>query len=224
MAAKGWPLTTKSPGFLHRGQVQPKWGVHAEEMDQLGSARPAMRLSGLRPSSPASTFNTNMDLVDAIAANTIYPQVPAPSNETATHSSQLRAMPGVVVGVIRASVARLSCICDLIPSPPSDVAMNTTRLLSALCLSGALGSCAHPPPEKKPPPIVQAHSFSCEGFAKHADGSWWAGPNTLPFDLGTHTGVVIRNAGPINRHFAVFSTGENLYDVLEQHCGGAPNR
>jgi len=100
--------------------------------------------------------------------------------------------------------------------------MNTTRLLSALLLLPVLASCAYSAPPKPPSRLTQTRPFSCDGFTKHSDGSWWAGPNTLPFDLGSHSGVLIRNAGPINRRFAVFSTGENLYDVIEEHCGGAP--
>lgn len=86
-----------------------------------------------------------------------------------------------------------------------------------------LSCCAHSAPEKKPQPLAQ-RVFSCQGFTKHADGSWWAGPNTLPFNLGSNADVIIRNAGPITRHFAVFETGENLYDVIESHCGASAKR
>jgi|SRR3954471_14750038 hypothetical protein len=97
--------------------------------------------------------------------------------------------------------------------------MNAKEIACALYLPSLLASCAQPMHEKGPPPMAEARVFPCEGFTKHADGSWWAGPNTLPFNVGSYTNVVIRNAGPINGHFAVFATGENLYDVLEEHCG-----
>ena len=92
-------------------------------------------------------------------------------------------------------------------------------MYAAIFISFLLPSCAHAPTPRTSLPLLHARVFSCEGFTKHADGAWWAGPNTLPFNVGNDTPVLIQNAGPINRHFAVFATGENLYDVLEQHCG-----
>src|SRR5436305_297995 len=80
---------------------------------------------------------------------------------------------------------------------------------AAICASFLLASCAQASAPIKPGPLLEARVFSCEGFAKHADGAWWAGPNTLPFNVGNDTPVLIQNAGPINRHFAVFATGEN---------------
>lgn len=102
--------------------------------------------------------------------------------------------------------------------------VNTNRISAMLGAAVLLTCCAHPAHHEKPQPIAPQRVFSCQGFTKHADGSWWAGPNTLPFNVGSNADVVIRNAGPITRHFAVFETGENLYDVIEGHCGAAAKR
>lgn len=99
--------------------------------------------------------------------------------------------------------------------------MNTNRAFRIVSAAVLLTGCAHSAPDRKPPeqPLPPKRAFSCQGFTKHPDGSWWAGPNTLPFNVGSNADVTIRNAGPITRHFAVFQTGENLYDVIEGHCG-----
>jgi len=103
--------------------------------------------------------------------------------------------------------------------------MKTNRAFRIMAAAILLTGCAHSAAVRKPPPesLPPKHAFSCQGFTKHADGSWWAGPNTLPFNLGTNVDITIRNAGPITKTFAVFATGENLYDFIEGHCG-APGK
>lgn len=102
--------------------------------------------------------------------------------------------------------------------------MNIKRISPVLGAAVLLTCCAHPAPANKPQPLAPQRAFSCDGFAKHPDGSWWAGPNTQPFNVGSNADVVIRNAGPITRHFAMFESGENLYDVIEGHCGAGAKR
>lgn len=97
--------------------------------------------------------------------------------------------------------------------------MDMNPVFRALGAAALLTSCAHSVPDNRPAALSPLHAFSCQGFTKHADGSWWAGPNTLAFNLGSSTDIMIRNAGPITNRFAVFATGDNLFDVIENHCG-----
>jgi hypothetical protein len=93
--------------------------------------------------------------------------------------------------------------------------MNTKAILVSLCASSLL-ACAH---AAEAPKAANTSHFPCQGFTRQADGTWMAGPNTKPFDLGTNKGVQITNSGPIDKHFMKFADGSNLWEVLEMNCG-----
>jgi hypothetical protein len=67
---------------------------------------------------------------------------------------------------------------------------------------------------------AQGTTLSCEGFTKNADGTWSAGANTKPFDVGSTKSTTVRNM-TIGPH-AVNIGGVDLYDLLEKTCGKKP--
>ena len=47
--------------------------------------------------------------------------------------------------------------------------------------------------------VIPPNTFSCVGFRKNPDGTWDAGDNTLPFNVGTAENIVIRDQGPCSK-------------------------
>jgi hypothetical protein len=69
--------------------------------------------------------------------------------------------------------------------------------------------------------VIPANTFSCVGFTKNPDGSWEAGDNTQPFNVGAAENIVIRDQGPIEPGWVTVG-GVDLYDLLEKKCGAKP--
>ncbi len=67
---------------------------------------------------------------------------------------------------------------------------------------------------------IPPNTFSCTGFTKNSDGSWDAGNNTLPFNVGSAENIVIRDQGPIDAGWVTVG-GVDLYALIEKKCGGS---
>jgi hypothetical protein len=68
--------------------------------------------------------------------------------------------------------------------------------------------------------VIPANTFTCTGFTKNPDGSWEAGNDTRPFDVGKAENVVVRNQGPIEPGW-VSVGGVDLYALIDKKCGAA---
>ena len=90
--------------------------------------------------------------------------------------------------------------------------MYVKSILVTLCAASFLAG-AHAAETAK----TAAAAFPCQGFTKRADGSWWAGPSTVPFDFGTSKHMTLRDSGPITKGSMV-NGNLDLYDVLEANC------
>jgi hypothetical protein len=68
--------------------------------------------------------------------------------------------------------------------------------------------------------VIPANNFTCTGFTKNPDGSWEAGNDTQPFNVGKAENVVIRNQGPIEPGW-VSVGGVDLFALVDKKCGAA---
>jgi hypothetical protein len=68
--------------------------------------------------------------------------------------------------------------------------------------------------------VIPANTFSCTGFTKNPDGSWEAGDDTRPFDVGKAENIVIRNQGPIEPGWVTVG-GVDLYALINKKCSAA---
>jgi len=71
--------------------------------------------------------------------------------------------------------------------------------------------------------VIPPNTFSCVGFAKNPDGSWEAGDDTVPFNVGKAENIAIRNQGPIEPGWLTVG-GVDLYTLVEKKCGTKPAR
>ena len=69
--------------------------------------------------------------------------------------------------------------------------------------------------------VIPANTFSCVGFTKNPDGTWDAGDNTKPFNVGAAENIVIRDQGPIEPGWVTVG-GVDLSDLLIKKCGAQP--
>jgi hypothetical protein len=69
--------------------------------------------------------------------------------------------------------------------------------------------------------VIPSNTFSCVGFTKDPDGSWEAGGDTQPFNIGSAENIVIRNQGPIEPGWVTVG-GVDLYDLVDKKCGAHP--
>ena len=73
-------------------------------------------------------------------------------------------------------------------------------------------------PRPKNSSVIPTNTFSCVGFTRNPDGTWEAGDNTQPFNVGKSTDVVVRNQGPIEEGWVTVG-GVDLYDLINAKCG-----
>jgi hypothetical protein len=66
--------------------------------------------------------------------------------------------------------------------------------------------------------VIPSNTFSCAGFTKDPDGSWEAGSDTQPFNVGSAENIVIRNQGPIEPGWVTVG-GVDLYELIDKKCG-----
>jgi hypothetical protein len=64
---------------------------------------------------------------------------------------------------------------------------------------------------------LRPNTLSCAGFTKNPDGSWHAGSNTQPFDIGSQKHEWIHDAD-ITPNLVKFDDVD-LYSLLEAKCG-----
>jgi hypothetical protein len=69
--------------------------------------------------------------------------------------------------------------------------------------------------------VIPPNTFSCVGFTKNADGSWEAGDDTRPFNVGKAENIAIRDQGPIEPGWVTVG-GVDLYALIEKKCGAQP--
>ncbi len=68
--------------------------------------------------------------------------------------------------------------------------------------------------------VIPANTFTCTGFTKNPDGSWEAGDDTQPFNVGKAENIVIRDQGPIEPGWVTVG-GVDLYNLIQKKCGAA---
>ncbi len=73
-------------------------------------------------------------------------------------------------------------------------------------------------PATKPLTVIPPNTLSCTGFTKNDDGTWQAGGDTQPFNIGNDTNVTVRDQGPISAGY-LSPGGTDLYALLNAKCG-----
>jgi hypothetical protein len=66
--------------------------------------------------------------------------------------------------------------------------------------------------------VIPPNTFTCTGFTKNPDGSWEAGDDTRPFNVGSAENIVIRNQGPIEPGWVTVG-GVDLFELVDKKCG-----
>jgi hypothetical protein len=67
---------------------------------------------------------------------------------------------------------------------------------------------------------IPPNTLSCTGFTRDPEGTWEAGDDTEPFNVGSDTDYTVRDEGPIRPGWLSIGTVD-LYALLNAKCGGS---